>query len=64
MIAGNFISNMFNNTTKHYDSENSLYKLMCEMDFENMKKVIEAYFTTSTKHAKFTYTGNGVVREE
>ncbi len=37
---------------------------MCEMDFENMKKVIEAYFTTSTKHAKFTYTGNGVVREE
>jgi hypothetical protein len=64
MIAGNFVSNMFNNTTKQIDTENSLYKLICEMDFDNMKKVIEAYFSSSTKDAKFTYTGNGVVSEE
>jgi hypothetical protein len=55
---------MFNNTTKQIDTENSLYKLICEMDFDNMKKVIEAYFSSSTKDAKFTYTGNGVVSEE
>lgn len=61
MIAGNFISNMFDKTSKQIDLEDSLFKLICEMDYENMIKTIEAFFISFTKDARFTYSGNGVV---
>ena len=61
MIAGNFITRMFDNTTKQLDIENSISKFICEMEFESLTKTIEVYFVTFANDQKYIYSGNGIV---
>lgn len=61
MIAGNFISKMFDNTSKKLEAEYTVFKLICETEFDNLTKTIESYFMNVTKDPKYTYTGNGIV---
>ena len=62
MIAGNFISKMFENTSKQIELENSILKFTCEWDYETITKAIESFFIANAKDTKYTYTGNGIVR--
>lgn len=60
-MAGNFITKMFDNTTELLDNENSIIKLTCEMDFENLTNIIDTYLLTIAKDHKYSYSGNGIV---
>ena len=54
-MAGNFITKMFDNTTELLDNENSIIKLTCEMDFENLTNIIDTYLLTIAKDHKYSY---------
>jgi hypothetical protein len=61
MIAGNFLTRLFDNTSKQIDLENSVMKFTVQADYETSAKTVESYFTLSTRDPRYTYTGNGVV---
>ena len=61
MMAGKFITKMFDSTTKQLEIGKSDIELLWDMDNLNLTKTIEEYFQYNVKESKYTYTGNGKV---
>lgn len=61
MMAGNFITKMFDKTSKQFDFDNSMMKFLIQADYDTIAKTIESYMVSVTKDPNYTYTGNGVV---